>query len=408
MARLVDAYHVYHGHFERANRDLPEPFRCLDCNKRVVPVLPIFSCPLCDGVRLVSSNALQAPETFPSSSSSSSSSVLGRFAHRLEHDDVDPEILRQTLRMNGIQNEIRVQSWQLLLGYWTPDKAMRQIALTVERQRYHMLAVKYFRTGAKLSADCKKTQDQISVDLPRTNCRNRPIFFENDRLRESLGRVLLVWSEEAGGEVGYFQGLNEICLPLFVLFFAENDFESFSDLAFSNIEADIYGCLTRLMAPVVAYTTASSVRVHAQAQTSLEEIILENIHPDLSNHFRDYGIDLVFFAFKWNCVFFVREFTIDNVILLFDFYLLDSTHSSGFATFHPFVAIALLQHFKHDIMAIHDTTEMLLFLQALPVDEWRPRDMRNLVAAAVLLRNEYGDLLTPVDDSFVLIRDNDK
>ena len=128
---------------------MPEPFRCLDCAKRVIPVLPDFACPLCDGFRMVPSNPLgqsspKQPLLLSSAASANAAEGRGleRFAHRLKHDDIDPDILRETLRMNGVYDDIRQLSWQLLLGHVEPQLALRPVTCKVQRQQYFLLGGK--------------------------------------------------------------------------------------------------------------------------------------------------------------------------------------------------------------------------------------------------------------------------
>jgi hypothetical protein len=57
------------------------------------------------------------------------------FAARLE-GDVDLDVLRDTLRMNGLPEAFRKQCWELLLGYRNPDKTTRGEEMSLFRRKY--------------------------------------------------------------------------------------------------------------------------------------------------------------------------------------------------------------------------------------------------------------------------------
>jgi hypothetical protein len=102
---------------------------------------------------------------------------------------VDVDVLRETLQMNGIFPKIRKQSWQLLLGYLEEKASLRPAALEIQRKKYFLFCAEYFREGVSLSADQTVSLQQISVDVPRTNCKHAPLYFGHPRLAEALTRV---------------------------------------------------------------------------------------------------------------------------------------------------------------------------------------------------------------------------
>ncbi len=99
-------------------------------------------------------------------------------------------------------------------------------------------------------------------------------------------------------------------------------------------------------------------------------------------------MDFMFFAFRWNVMFLIREFPDTELMLyLIDCYLLLADESApGFAALHVYVCAALLLRFRDALLALNDATDTLLLLQALPTHDWTLRDMKDLVAEALLLR----------------------
>jgi hypothetical protein len=97
-------------------------------------------------------------------------------------------------------------------------------------------------------------------------------------------------------------------------------------------------------------------------------------------------VDFLFFAFRWNVMFLIREFADTNLVLyLFDVYLLEDG-GQGFASLHVYICCACLLRFRTALLAMTDTTDTLLFLQALPTQEWTLRDVKDMIAEAFALR----------------------
>lgn len=375
----------------------------------MVPVLPVFECPLCGSksleVRPTAANAATVPTSSSSSSSLSSafvvdeSSANAKFSAFLRHADVDVDVLRETIRMNGMCDEFRALSWQLMLSYSTPKAASRALSLRVHRSKYFMWVAEFFRPESNLMERQRALKQQIAVDVPRTNCRTDSAYFENTRLADSLTRVLFIWSAVVFETVGYFQGLNEDAMPLYMVLLdararelklsgnnTDEKVALFPNDEFNNLEADVFWCLVRLMEPVVRGTGAAGSKVHAIEQTRAEEAIVRVIDPNLCHHLDDLGVDWMFFSFRWNVCFLLRELGPSLVKLVWDYYLLDDPES-GFVELHVFCCCALLLRFRNNLMQITDTTEALMFLQSLPTEDWTEADVRDLVASAVTLRN---------------------
>ena len=380
-ARLLAAYHAFHA---LALSPSPPLFRCLVCGTAAAPLLPRFLCALCGSASLA---ALSPPSSSSSFSSSSSSSPEdARFAARLA-GDVDLEVLRATLRMNGVRSSLRAPVWQLLLGYTSPAAATRAPELALFRRKYAFWAARFCRQGAVLTEEQERMRQQIAVDVPRTSCRTRPEFFDDASLAGALSRVLFVWSAVCFEAVGYFQGLNDLATPLFVLFSGPVAPSTPSTLA--QLEADVCWSLALLLEPVVRATRG---KMHAVEFTKLEEKIARAADAELCTHLeKELGIDWMFFAFRWNICLLAREFPLPLLYSLWDFYLLESEW--GFAEFHPFVVVALLMSFRERILKMDDTTEALLFLQNIPTTDWDERRVRELIASAIVLRQSHGHLV---------------
>jgi hypothetical protein len=231
-------------------------------------------------------------------------------------------------------------------------------------------------------------RQQIALDVPRTSCRTNPQFFEEPLLAEALSRLLFVWGAVCFEAVGYFQGLNDLATPLFVAF-CDGKPPLDDSGALDALEADVCWALALLLEPVVRATRG---QMHAVAFTQVAEEIAAASDPQLNRHLREtLDIEWMFFSFRWNIGLFVREFPLPLLLVLWDFYLLQSEW--GFADFHVYCVVALVQSFRAELLAMSDTTEALLFLQNLPLETWDEREVRNLVARATLIRQQHAGFM---------------
>ncbi len=380
-ADLLQVYHAYHT--QCSFGDSLSRFRCLDCGEEGPPVLPRFECALCGGARVVA-----VGPTRKVGSESGGESEDRSFAARLQ-GDVELDVLRETLRMNGMPPSQRGACWRLLLRYDEPDKATRAAQMALFRRKYYYWKARYCRDESVLTAAQRDTRQQIGVDVPRTSCRSHPAFFEEPLLAEALARVLFVWGVVCFEQVGYFQGLNDLCTPLFVLL-CDGRPPLHDPQAMAELEADVCWCLALLLEPVVRATRG---KMHAVEFTKVEEAIARAIDPELCRHLEEVlAIDWMFFSFKWNICLFARELPLALLFTLWDYYLLQSEW--GFADFHVYCVVALLQTFRAELLTFEDTTEALLFLQHLPVQEWDDREVRNLIARATRIRQQHGSFMS--------------
>lgn len=375
----LDDFHVYHR-LQAQSGGGRRTFRCMDCGMDVVPRLPRMECAECGGRRLEAMGE------------------GGEFKARLEGVDVDVDILKETLRMHGVYPLVRPLCWQLLLGYLPPEVDLREKSLHLRRQRYHVWSAQHFRTYNPISmvADEKSLLHQISVDVPRTHCRAYPWLFPNVRMQESLTRLLYVFSA-LFPHVSYFQGLNEVPIPFYVAYlmpsrgpqyFVEETLTALSDDQLRQVEADVFWSVAFVMDPVFRATEAETQKIHAVDQMRWEIEVMQQADPGLCTHLSQLGVDFMFFAFRWNVMFLIREFSNMEVLLyLFDAYILEG--EDGFSFFHIYVACAFLMAFRDALLTINDTTDALLFLQALPTDGWTLREIKDVVGVALKLRHKY-------------------
>ena len=113
-------------------------------------------------------------------------------------------------------------------------------------------------------------------------------------------------------------------------------------------------------------------------QTKKLEQLIEAASPSLFEYLKEKSIDFMYFGFRWMVCFFVREFSLHNVIYLWDHYLTREC-DTGFAIFHIYTAAAFLLTFEDLLKENDDQTACLLLLQKLPTKNWGEKEMKILI-----------------------------
>ncbi|ETO34542.1 hypothetical protein RFI_02551 [Reticulomyxa filosa] len=102
----------------------------------------------------------------------------------------------------------------------------------------------------------------------------------------------------------------------------------------------------------------------------------------LADHLKEEGVEFVQFAFRWMNCFLMREFTLQQIVNMWDTYLAEyHLNKDNVEQFHVFVCVALLLHFKKELMG-KDFSEIMLFIQDLPTKNWGESQMSLLMAEA--------------------------
>lgn len=139
-------------------------------------------------------------------------SRINKFKKILQSSTVDLPELRK-LAWNGIPEELRPMSWQLLLGYLPTNSDRRVGTLERKRQEYIDGVKQAFSRGTE--ALDQTIWHQISIDVPRTNPHLLLYGFETTQ--RCLERILYVWAIRHPAS-GYVQGINDLVTPFFQVF----------------------------------------------------------------------------------------------------------------------------------------------------------------------------------------------
>jgi TBC1 domain family member 2 len=154
----------------------------------------------------------------------------------------------------------------------------------------------------------QETLRQVLVDVPRTQ-PDIPLF-RNKRIQRILSRLLYIWAMRHPAS-SYVQGINDLATPLVSVFLSDcfegsppvvvldgHVMNHLSEEKLGEIEADVYWCLTNLLAGIQDHYTADQPGVQRMVGR-LEELV-HRIDSDLTTHVRDdTGIQFLQFSFKW-------------------------------------------------------------------------------------------------------------
>ncbi|RLN39407.1 TBC1 domain family member 15-like [Panicum miliaceum] len=148
--------------------------------------------------------------------------------------------------------------------------------------------------------DWKLTLHQIGLDVLRTD--RSMVFYENKENLSKLWDILAVyaWIDK---EVGYCQGMSDLCSPMIVLL---------------NDEADAFWCFERLMRRLRGNFRCTQQSVGVENQLQHLASIIQVLDPKLHDHLETLGGGDYLFAFRMFMVLFRRELSFGDSLYLWE------------------------------------------------------------------------------------------
>ncbi|EOX94386.1 Ypt/Rab-GAP domain of gyp1p superfamily protein isoform 3 [Theobroma cacao] len=141
---------------------------------------------------------------------------------------------------------------------------------------------------------------QIGLDVVRTD--RALTFYENETNQAKLWDVLAIYSW-VDDDIGYVQGMNDICSPMVILL--EN-------------EADAFWCFERAMRKLRENFRCSTNSIGVQSQLSTLSQVIRTVDPKLHQHLEDLDGGEYLFAFRMLMVLFRREFSFIDALYLWE------------------------------------------------------------------------------------------
>jgi len=352
---------------------------------------------------------------------------INKFKRILQASTVSLPDLRKDA-WQGVPQEVRAMTWQLLLGYLPTSSERRVITLERKRKEYLEGVRQAFDRGTSgtstpvagsSAGDSTKSNTnrargrgldeaiwhQISIDVPRTNPHLE--LYSYEATQRSLERILYVWAIRHPAS-GYVQGINDLVTPFWQVFLGS--YITDSDVEFGMdpgqlpkpvldaVEADSFWCLTKLLDGI------QDNYIHAQPgiqrQVSSLRDLTTRIDSGLAKHLEKESVEFIQFSFRWiNCLL-MRELSLKNITRMWDTYLVSSCPCScfiwddvtnayvqsedrGFSDFHLYVCAAFLVKWSDQLVKM-DFQEIMMFLQALPTRDWTEKDIELLLSEAFI------------------------
>ena len=275
-------------------------------------------------------------------------SRINKFKRILQASSISLSELRDSA-WSGIPPEVRAMTWQLMLGYLPPTSERRVATLERKRKDYLDGVKQAFERGIAGSDNGvliglagaaaqplagrghgrgldEAIWHQISIDVPRTNPHIPLYGFE--ATQRSLERILYVWAIRHPAS-GYVQGINDLVTPFWQVFLSsymiDPDVESGMDPSqlprsvLDAVEADSFWCLSKLLDGIQDNYVFAQPGI--QRQVAALRDLTTRIDSGLAKHFENEGIEFIQFSFRWmNCLL-MREFSVYNIIRMWDTYL---------------------------------------------------------------------------------------
>ncbi|CAA7388878.1 unnamed protein product [Spirodela intermedia] len=146
----------------------------------------------------------------------------------------------------------------------------------------------------------KLSLHQIGLDVVRTD--RTLVFYENPNNLAKLWDILAVYSW-IDRDVGYCQGMSDLCSPMAILL---------------ESEADAFWCFEHLMRRLRGNFRCTSSSVGVQSQLAILSSVVKTIDPKLHEHLENLDGGEYLFAFRMLMVLFRREFSFLDSLYLWE------------------------------------------------------------------------------------------
>ncbi|GMH30897.1 hypothetical protein Nepgr_032740 [Nepenthes gracilis] len=253
----------------------------------------------------------------------------------------------QRIQRGGVHPSIRGAVWEFLLGCYDPNSTFDERNLLRQRRRQQydewkaachkmvpVIGSGKFITTPIITDDGQPIQDsltdastqdnwaqggnvnessldkkviqwklllpQIGLDVVRTD--QLLVFYQSEAKGAKLWNVLSIYAW-VDSDIGYVQGMNDICSPMVILL--EN-------------EADAFWCFEHAMRRMRENFKVTATSIGVQSQLSTLSAIIKVIDPKLHQRLEDLDGGEYLFAFRMLMVLFRREFSFVDTFYLWE------------------------------------------------------------------------------------------
>ncbi|CAN1242818.1 TBC1 domain family member 15 [Linum perenne] len=237
------------------------------------------------------------------------------------------------IQRGGIHPTIRGEVWEFLLGCYDPRSTFEEREEIRQRRReeygkwkeecretFPIVGSGKFITAPVITEDGEPVKDiisnngpldkkviqwmltlhQIGLDVIRTD--RTLVFYEKQENLSKLWDILAVYAW-IDTDVGYCQGMSDLCSPMIILL---------------DDEADAFWCFERLMRRLRGNFRCTESSVGVESQLTNLAAITQVIDPKLHQHLDALGGGDYLFAFRMLMVLFRREFSFCDSLYLWE------------------------------------------------------------------------------------------
>ncbi|XP_054263232.1 TBC1 domain family member 15-like isoform X2 [Macrosteles quadrilineatus] len=237
----------------------------------------------------------------------------------------DPDWVKDKVFRGGISPSLRHDVWKYLLGYY-PWHATTAELRELRKQKVE----EYFRMKLQWRSmsmgqeerfsDYRDRKSLIEKDVNRTD-RTHPFFEGENNSNLALLYDILMTYVMYNFDLGYVQGMSDLLSPILILL--------------SN-EVDAFWCFVGLMDRV--YRNFDMDQAGMKKQLSQLHSLLGAAEPELAGYLDRHDSGNMFFCFRWLLVLFKREFTYDDILVLWETIFTDLPCPN----FHLLLCVAIL------------------------------------------------------------------
>lgn len=302
---------------------------------------------------------------------------IRRMLEQLDSNNINLDSIR-ILCFNGIVEDcrgLRSTVWKLLLYYLPPNSSLWLSVMQSKLEEYNALREKYIPglIPTSLSNGRESLWEDVEKDIKRTRADvaffiepldkktkvDASLLYDLSQLRKHelspaqqanyvmthadvLGRILYVYGCRHP-DVLYVQGMNELLAVIYYVFAKdciggyEEFVESDSFFAFENLMDELKDSFNEKMDK-----KSGGIR----AKLKLIEGLIERNRKGLWKVLQDQGINIDIFAIRWQMLLLSQDFTIPDVIRLWDSLLADAARFNFFS----YVCLALLVNVEGEIL----------------------------------------------------------
>ena len=187
----------------------------------------------------------------------------------------------------------------------------------------------------------------------------------------ALARILFIYLK-LNPCIGYVQGMNEVLAPMYYVFCTDKTAaQSFTD-GVGDAEADAFFCFSALMADMRDRFIKSLDETPTGILAALRHLenVLRLLDPQLHHHLMVRNqVDPRFFAFRWLTLLLSQEFSLPDVLRLWDSVFADERRAEGLP-FLSLVCVAMLRCVRDRLLAgeFVDNIQLLQEYPSPPVE----------------------------------------